>query len=459
MSPNREILARGKDCDATRLLLELAFAENAILEGRVAAIFTLKQLEGADSQSSLLKLVDLPPVREFELRPLTAHGTEVEGVDLKPFVYALTNPSPCVRAQALISLGRLNNPAAAPSILPLTVREHGSVMPAERPIQNPPDPGRVLPHIAVRALVQLQAIDACLEALEGPYADGALWEMRYMHDRRTVEGLIKRLSAARTPELQRGLLVTLIRLYNREADNDGSWWGIRPDNSGPYFDRTQWEMSERIGAVLTTAIKDSDEETVAYFKRELARHGVTLSGISMDAGLTNKESDVTIVVPRADPANPDQIGNMSLAAASARSLATSGDAVKGEAIFKSQSCIACHTTADGQTLKGPHLFEIGKRYKPAELVESVLKPSVKLAQGYESYRFVMVDRLVFQGFVVSERADATVIRESDGKRREIRKSEFEERLMLKLSAMPEGLAANLMPEQLSDLIAYLQSLK
>jgi len=29
----------------------------------------------------------------------------------------------------------------------------------------------------------------------------------------------------------------------------------------------------------------------------------------------------------------------------------------------------------------------------------------------------------------------------------------------KLSAMPDGLAANLTPEQLADLIAYLQSLK
>ena len=49
-----------------------------------------------------------------------------------------------------------------------------------------------------------------------------------------------------------------------------------------------------------------------------------------------------------------------------------------EALFKAQSCVACHTTADGQTPKGPHLADIGKRYKPDE---SALKPSAKLAQG------------------------------------------------------------------------------
>ena len=63
------------------------------------------------------------------------------------------------------------------------------------------------------------------------------------------------------------------------------------------------------------------------------------------------------------------------------------------------------TTADGQAPKGPHLVDIGKRYKPDELVESILKPSAKLAQGYESYTFAMVDGTVVTGFVVSEAAD------------------------------------------------------
>ena len=128
-------------------------------------------------------------------------------------------------------------------------------------------------------------------------------------------------------------------------------------------------------------------------------------------------------------------------------------------MFKAQSCVACHTTADGQTPKGPHLFEIGKRYKPAELVESILKPSAKLAQGYETYQFVLVDGKVVSGFVVSERADSTIIREADGRQRELKKIEVEEKLIQKVSAMPEGIVANLSPEQLADLIAYLQSLK
>ena len=64
---------------------------------------------------------------------------------------------------------------------------------------------------------------------------------------------------------------------------------------------------------------------------------------------------------------------------------------RGRALFAAQSCRACHTDADGQTPKGPHLVDIGKRYSPAELVESILKPSAKIAQGYEAYSFAMAD--------------------------------------------------------------------
>ncbi len=454
-----EILARGVNAETSAALVALAANDNASLEGRVAALFTLKQLDGKNSQAALLKLSEVPAVREFALRALTDRSSETEGIPLTPFVYALGDASPRVRAQALISLTRLNNPAAAPSILPLTQRQQDSVMPTKRPLQNQPDPARVIPHLAVRALVALQASDPCLAALDGPHAEGALSAMRSMHDRKTVEGLIKRLSTARTPELRRGILVTLIRLYHREADYDGSWWGIRPDSTGPYYDRALWEMSPRIGTVLVTAIQDSDPDMRAELKRELTRHGVTLPGIANESDRASLENEIKIVVPKADPTNPQQIGNMSFEAASTRALAATGEATKGEALFKTQSCVACHTTADGQTPKGPHLFEIGKRYQPTELVESILKPSTKLAQGYETYQFLTTSGKVYQGFVVGERANATIIRELDGRRRELKRDDVEERVMQKISAMPEGLAANLTPEQLADLIAYLQSLR
>jgi hypothetical protein len=65
----------------------------------------------------------------------------------------------------LISLGRLKDPTTGNHILPLTIREQRSKMPTTPPVQNQPDPGRVLPHLAVRSLVALDAVEVCLEAL------------------------------------------------------------------------------------------------------------------------------------------------------------------------------------------------------------------------------------------------------------------------------------------------------
>ena len=98
-----------------------------------------------------------------------------------------------------------------------------------------------------------------------------MWALRDMHDKRAVEGLIKKLGTTRAAELRRDVLATLVRLAYREADYKGVWWGIRPENVGPYYDAVEWRQSKRIGAVLTSAARDADAETTVLLRAELAR--------------------------------------------------------------------------------------------------------------------------------------------------------------------------------------------
>jgi len=454
-----EILKRGRHPETTRSLIHLASDPHGTLEARAAAIFTLKQLDGKDSHAALLELAARKEVGEFALRALTDRASELAGLEAAPFLTALNDEAARTQAQAVVSLGRLGDVRAARHLLPLTARRSGSTMPAQRPVQNQPDPDRVIPHLAVRALVALNAHEACLEGLDGPHRDGALWALRYLHDSQAVDGLIKKLASARDPELRRGILAVLIRLYHREADYDGSWWGIRPDNTGPYYDPVEWSMSRRIGSVLKAALLDSDPDTLKFLRHELRRCQVSLPGVATEAAANPTEKEAPLVLPKADPNNPDQIGNLGYEVVLRRALASKGDANRGEALFRAQSCTACHTTADGQTPRGPHLVDIGKRYKPEELIESIVRPSAKLAQGYESHLFATRDGLVVSGFVVRESAQSVLIRESNGLPRELRKEEIEQRSQQQASAMPEGLVANLTPAQLADLLAYLQSLK
>jgi putative heme-binding domain-containing protein len=455
----REIIRRGRSPETTQALAAMASDAAKPLHARAAALFALKQLDGTGSHPTLRTLVGDAGLREFALRALADRKGEIEAIDSKRFVEALADASPRVRAQALIALGRLGDASTAASILPLTARPEGSPMPTARPVHFQPDPDRVVPHLAVRALVTLLAVDACLDAIDGPHCDGALRALRLMHDPKAVEGLIKKLASARSPELRRELLATLARLQQREADYDGSWWGIRPDSTGPYYDPRDWACSARIASVLKAALLDGDAETVASLRKEFTRNRVRIKGLTADLGTDRpKEKEVRVVIAKADPKEPDQIGNMPYEAASRRALQAKGDAERGRILFTAHSCRACHTDTDGQTPKGPHLVDIGKRYRPEELVESILKPSAKIAQGYEGYSFAMADGRVVSGFVVSEGASAVQVRDPSGLLHELKRSEIEERKKQEPSAMPEGIAASLTPEQLADLVAYLRSL-
>ncbi|WP_422928190.1 PVC-type heme-binding CxxCH protein [Singulisphaera sp. PoT] len=455
----REVIRRGGSPENLMALNSLATDSRKPLQGRVAAIFALKQLEGIRSHEALRSLATDPAVREFALRALADRRTELAGVDASPFVAALDDPSPRMRAQALIALGRLGDVSAAEKIIPLTSRPGGSTMPVAKPAHAQPDPDRIVPHLALRTLVKLRADDACLAAIDGPHRQGALRVLRFLHEPKVVEGLIAKQASTPTPEVRREVLETLIRLYHREADYKGSWWGIRPDTSGPYYDPQEWEYSGRIATAVKEAIRAGDAETVAFLRAQLARHRVRLDGVSGGEDVASAEQPTLVVIAKPDPKDPSVIGNMSYETASKRTLEMKGDGKRGKALFSAQGCVACHTDAEGQTPRGPHLVDIGRRYSAGELVESILRPGLKIAQGYEAYSFAMADGRVYSGFVVGEKGGTIQVREASGALHELKRDEVEERKRQEASAMPEGIVGTLNPGQLADLIAYLQSLK
>ena len=433
---------------------------DAPLYGRVAAIYTLNQLAGESARELLLKLSEDADVREFALRALTDRKAGLDKLPLEPLIAALRDENPRVRSQALICLGRIGRAEAGEAILPLTSRASYQPKPTAEPLYKQADPGRVIPHLAVRALQNSNSVEACLKALEGPYSAGALWALKYMHNEAAVSVLIKSLSSVRNSETRQEILTTLIRLYFREGDYTGGWWGTRPDRDGPYYDRKTWEQSERIASAVKTFLLQADPKTLELASQQLAAHKVKIAGLPTVATIAGKsEPEMAIELAKADQNDPNLIANLSPEIATYRALNTEGDAARGEPLFKRQACIACHTTANGQTPKGPHLVDIGKRYKKAELVESILNPAAKIAQGFDTYLFVMDSGKVVTGFVSGESADEVQVRQTNGLAMSLKKDDIEIRQQKKESMMPVGIANNLTPEQLADLVAYLQSLK
>ncbi len=142
----------------------------------------------------------------------------------------------------------------------------------------------------------------------------------------------------------------------------------------------------------------------------------------------------------------------------AETLAIPGDATRGKEFFKAQGCVNCHTVTPDQPPKGPFLGGISTRYKRAELCESVLKPSAKIAQGFETQWFKTKDDIV-EGFVTRESGDEVEFRTVTGATTVLKKSDIKSRGKRDTSVMPEGLVAKLTPKDLADLMAYLESLK
>ena len=462
----REILRRAKknSQDAAKFAGALnAFAgdDSQPMFGRVAAIFTLKQMLNGRANGLLSQLAkNDKSVEEYCIKAIADRRSGMDNIPLDMLQDGLGSDNPRTRAAALIAVGRLADkatPDIVQQVLSLTQRTESPVE-MDTDDWRKPDPGRVIPHLAVHTLARLDCLDVCLRAIEtaGPFSSGALLTLKQMHQPKVVDGLFQLLSRVTRAQTRAEIWTTLIRLYYREGEYKGGWWGTRPDTTGPYFDRQPWSETKRIEAAIRVALSSADDTMKKHLQNQLRRHVVKLDGSAPK--MQTNEPQKAIEVVKADPNNPDQIANLDYSDVLKRAMASKGDAKRGEELFRSQSCIACHTYANGMQPKGPHLVDIGKRYKRAELIESIVKPNAKIAQGFDTWAFVMDSGKVETGFVVLESAETITIRTIKGLSREIKQDDIDERVKQKTSMMPKGIADALTPEALSDLLAYLESL-
>lgn len=136
-----------------------------------------------------------------------------------------------------------------------------------------------------------------------------------------------------------------------------------------------------------------------------------------------------------------------------------GDVGKGKEIFLRAGCVACHTVSADEPAKGPILSAVAKIYGRKELIESILKPNAKLAQGFESQWFDTKKGEHIEGFVTREGGDSLDVRNVAGQTVTVEKGDLKERGKRETSMMPEGLLNGFTPAEFSSLLAYLESLK
>ena len=134
-----------------------------------------------------------------------------------------------------------------------------------------------------------------------------------------------------------------------------------------------------------------------------------------------------------------------------------GHPQNGWQVFK-RVCINCHKVGTEGADLGPDLTLVGKRLSPLKLLESIVDPNAEVDPKYLSTLVITDDGKSFTGLLVSENQHELVL--FDGKeKRTIPIDAIDERVQLKQSSMPEGLAGAVSPAEFLDLMSYLETLK
>ena len=453
----QELLKREAD-QAAMAALKIAQDKSLPLQNRVAGIYTYAQAACASGVEELLKLSEEDKIREFALRALADRKSCLSNVPEEAFIAAVHDANPRVQAAAIVGLGRLGKKDAAETLLEIQAPATAKIPePGTEGPHATPNSAIILPHLAVKSLVELEAVDATVAAIDSN-PKLALWALRYMHDPKAVEGLMKAYEKSEDEELKNEILTTISRLYQEEAPYDGSWWwSTRPDTHGPYYKGITWESSDKIKDFLVQEYSNANPSKKNFFAGLNDRHRMEISELgTVSEELIVEETKVDL---EAIKNKKGQVGESSIEDVILAMSEVKGDPVKGKALFTSQGCIACHSIEKGQVMKGPFMGQIGSIMNRDQITESILKPNASISQGFASFMIDTKDGETYMGFITAESADELTLRDITGNATTVKKNNIRSRKEMENSIMPAGLANSLSYEELSSLVTFLEQQK
>lgn len=243
--------------------------------------------------------------------------------------------------------------------------------------------------------------------------------------------------------------------------------GLLPvEESLPLLDQivAQGEIAERRAAYEVLAqIADPTGEAILLRELQNLARGLVPDEVTLDlCDAVRSHASVALhslldTITHAGAADP--------ALAPYRYSLLGGDVEAGRKIFRTKaelSCLRCHEIEaaieqDGGGRVGPNLVGVGKRLARLSLLESIVTPNRRMAPGYQTSVFALLDGTYVDGRVVAEDAQHVHVMTSTGETVEIDVAEIETRRD-GLSAMPEGHSQFLSAREMRDLIEYLSEL-
>ena len=136
-------------------------------------------------------------------------------------------------------------------------------------------------------------------------------------------------------------------------------------------------------------------------------------------------------------------------------LTLPGDPLKGRKVW-GRNCVVCHYFRGEGASVGPNLGALTDK-TPEDFLVAILNPNDVVEPRYTAYNLETKDGRSLTGIVSAENATTLTLMQAGGTHETILRSDIEEIRASGLSLMPEGLEQNMEPQDLANLIAYLNS--
>jgi len=136
-----------------------------------------------------------------------------------------------------------------------------------------------------------------------------------------------------------------------------------------------------------------------------------------------------------------------------------GNPANGRVIFEGKgACRTCHRVKDSGSRSGPDLTEIASQRTVEALEKSLRSPNQEVSSQYRHYRVMMLDGATVTGRILNQDIFSIQLLDSNDRLRSFQKSNLREYNFIQTPPMP-SYRDRLTPQELTDLIAYLATLK
>jgi putative heme-binding domain-containing protein len=133
----------------------------------------------------------------------------------------------------------------------------------------------------------------------------------------------------------------------------------------------------------------------------------------------------------------------------------SGDMVAGKKVFEA-NCISCHKIKNLPGVEfGPNLNTLKSR-NALSIITEIINPNNSIADKYGQWEVELVDGSRLSGIITSENDQSIALKLMGGTVQNISKSQIKTKKDTRVSAMPNGLEANINVKEMANLLAFIK---